>query len=73
MAGSLFAVCHFLCTLRKGGLILLTNHDLENDISYFIVHWFQPVYHLTDNNTIGYEALLRDASSLKTSHDKISI
>jgi EAL domain-containing protein (putative c-di-GMP-specific phosphodiesterase class I) len=50
---------------------LLINHDLRNDLSYFIVHWFQPIYHLINNNVIGYEALLRDASSPKTPPVKI--
>lgn len=50
---------------------MLINHDLRNDLSYFIVHWFQPIYHLINNNVIGYEALLRDASSPKTPPVKI--
>lgn len=34
---------------------------------YSITHWFQPIYHLGNNNIIGYEALLRDNSLLQAS------
>ena len=36
--------------------------NAESEFGYSITHWFQPIYHLKDNNVIGYEALLRDAS-----------
>jgi EAL domain-containing protein (putative c-di-GMP-specific phosphodiesterase class I) len=51
------------------------NHDLKNDLNYFMVHWFQPIYHLINNNVIGYEALLRDASTkeLQTRGIKIAV
>lgn len=36
-------------------------------LKYSITHLFQPIYRLKDNNIIGYEALLRDATQLKIS------
>lgn len=39
----------------------------ESETKYTITHWFQPIYNLKNNNVIGYEALLRDASKLKAS------
>ncbi|OGO77191.1 MAG: hypothetical protein A2Y23_01795 [Clostridiales bacterium GWB2_37_7] len=39
--------------------------NLEYEFRYSITHWFQPIYHLKNNNVLGYEALLRDASQLK--------
>ena len=41
--------------------------NIENEFRNSITHWFQPIYHLKDNNIIGYEALLRDASQLQVS------
>lgn len=36
--------------------------NVEKEFGYSITHWFQPIYHLKNNNIIGYEALLRDVS-----------
>lgn len=46
---------------------MLMSQNVENEFRYSITHWFQPIYHLKNNNIIGYEALLRDASQLQVS------
>jgi EAL domain-containing protein (putative c-di-GMP-specific phosphodiesterase class I) len=46
---------------------LLMTRNIESQFKYSITHWFQPIYHIKNNNVIGYEALLRDATSLQTS------
>lgn len=43
------------------------HQKVEKELGYSITHWFQPIYHLKNNNIIGYEALLRDASELQAS------
>lgn len=42
-------------------------HSMESKFRYSITHWFQPIYHLSSNEVIGYEALLRDCSELHAS------
>lgn len=39
----------------------------KHGLKYSITHWFQPIYQLKNNNILGYEALLRDASKLQIS------
>ncbi|MHB1393765.1 MAG: EAL domain-containing protein [Clostridia bacterium] len=46
---------------------LLMSQNVKSGFKYSITHWFQPIYHLKNNNIIGYEALLRDASQLQVS------
>lgn len=43
------------------------HQNVENELGYSITHWFQPIYHLKNNDIIGYEALLRDALEPQTS------
>jgi EAL domain-containing protein (putative c-di-GMP-specific phosphodiesterase class I) len=43
------------------------SQNVENEFRYSITHWFQPIYHLKNNNIIGYEALLRNVSQLQVS------
>jgi len=43
------------------------HHNVENELGYSVTHWFQPIYHLKNNNVIGYEALLRDATEAQAS------
>jgi EAL domain-containing protein (putative c-di-GMP-specific phosphodiesterase class I) len=45
----------------------LMHQNVENEFGYSITHWFQPIYSLKNNNIVGYEALMRDASELKAS------
>jgi len=46
---------------------LLMTQSVESNFINSITHWFQPIYHLKNNNVIGYEALLRDILSSKVS------
>jgi EAL domain-containing protein (putative c-di-GMP-specific phosphodiesterase class I) len=46
---------------------LQATQNLESELRYSITHWFQPIYCLKNNNVVGYEALLRDASKLQVS------
>lgn len=36
--------------------------NIRNKYEYSIIHLFQPIYNLKNNDIIGYEALLRDSS-----------
>ena len=56
-----------LPTMFFGGMKLAIFQDVEKEFSSFITHWFQPIYELGNNNILGYEALLRNASQLKVS------
>lgn len=42
---------------------MLVPNDVEKKFGYSITHWFQPIFDLKSNKVLGYEALLRDASS----------
>ena len=46
---------------------MLMTQSVESNFINSITYWFQPIYHLKNNNVIGYEALLRDALSSKIS------
>jgi EAL domain-containing protein (putative c-di-GMP-specific phosphodiesterase class I) len=43
------------------------HQNVEKEYGYSITHWFQPIYHLKDNDIIGYEALLRNVSEAQAS------
>lgn len=46
---------------------MLVSQNIEIHFQYSMTHWFQPIVCLKNNEVIGYEALLRDTSSLQIS------